>query len=130
MTQWEAAFNHMDCMNFYIFREKLSGGHSNFITGAGGFLQNVVNGYAGLRIGAGGVLRLRPALPLWGVSGITLRAVRFRGWRLTAGFDAARLTLLVVGQPGSNSANSATGAAAGWVLDAAGANHTLSLIHI
>jgi len=134
-AQWQAAFAHQDLGpgGFNVWREELDGGHSNFITGAGGFLQNVVNGYAGVRIGAGGVLRLRPALPLWGVTGIALRELHFRGRRLTVGFDAARLTLLVVAQQPSGDSDrgsggaGAGGAAAGWVLDAAGVNHTLAV---
>jgi hypothetical protein len=35
LTQWDAAFAHMDCEHFCLFREKISGAHSNFITGAG-----------------------------------------------------------------------------------------------
>jgi len=26
LTQWDAAFNHMDTQHFFLFREKLSGG--------------------------------------------------------------------------------------------------------
>ena len=43
-TQWLSAFAHMDTDCFFTFHEKLKGGHLNFITGAGGFLQNVING--------------------------------------------------------------------------------------
>jgi trehalose/maltose hydrolase-like predicted phosphorylase len=35
---------------YYVWREGLTGGAINFITGAGGFLQAYLNGYGGLRI--------------------------------------------------------------------------------
>jgi len=35
---------------FYVWSEIPRGGGTNFITGAGGFIQGVINGYGGLRI--------------------------------------------------------------------------------
>ena len=76
------------------------------------------------------------ALPLWGVDRIALRELRFRGQRLTVSFDAAQLTLLVIAPPGSafsgrsgdDAGNTHPSASTvGWVLDAAGANHTLAV---
>ena len=50
-AQFDLAFTHMDLKHFNVFEEKNYGnfGNLNFITGAGGYLQNFVNGYAGLR---------------------------------------------------------------------------------
>ena len=50
-AQFQLAFLHMDLAHFNIWTEKtaeLSYGHLNFITGAGGYLQNFLFGYAGL----------------------------------------------------------------------------------
>lgn len=47
-AQWANAFVHMDLGGLNVWKETADGlGHSNFITGAGGFAQNVINGYAG-----------------------------------------------------------------------------------
>jgi trehalose/maltose hydrolase-like predicted phosphorylase len=140
--QWQAAFSHMDLGGFNLWRETLTGGHSNFITGAGGFLQNVVNGYGGLRVLSGSRLQLRPSLPLWGVTRLALRAFCFVGRRLHVGWSATELSVRVepvrqsLGssqEPGGGgnaigemaAAVAGAAAACGWVVDAAGANHTL-----
>ena len=48
---------------FNVWKERESnGGHMNFLTGAGGFLQNIVNGYGGLLAHASR-LDMRPVLP-------------------------------------------------------------------
>ena len=77
------------CILFW--RETLTGGHSNFIRKTGAILHNVINGYGGLRISSGGLLHLR-----CGVLRIVLRALHFRGSRVTVGFDAEQPTLLVL----------------------------------
>jgi hypothetical protein len=51
----------------------------NFLTGAGGFLQQVIYGYTGLRLGDDGVRRaFAPLLPST-ISRLTLRGFRIRG---------------------------------------------------
>jgi trehalose/maltose hydrolase-like predicted phosphorylase len=63
-----------------------SGGQDNpafdFATGAGGFLQTFVYGFAGLRWDAG-ALRLDPTLPPQLSGGVTLHGLRYQGRRLT-----------------------------------------------
>ena len=61
---------------FYNFSEtpKGNGGSSDFITGKGGTLQTVINGFVGMRIREDGVY-LNPSLPK-GWTSITLRRVR------------------------------------------------------
>lgn len=78
LKQWNAAFQHMDCANFCVFRERLSGGHSNFITGSGGFLQNIVQGWAGVRVTSDAMIIRSPRLPPT-VSSVKLRSLQFRG---------------------------------------------------
>jgi trehalose/maltose hydrolase-like predicted phosphorylase len=46
---WNASFAHMK-LPFYTWNEKIEGGHPQFITGAGGFLQHVLYGYVGLSL--------------------------------------------------------------------------------
>lgn len=48
--QFRLAFKHIDFTAFNVWHETESGGHLNFLTGAGGFLQNVLYGYAGIRL--------------------------------------------------------------------------------
>lgn len=51
---------------FYVWNEYVdgvSGGASNFITGAGGFLQLIMYGYAGIRINADSLTIEKPTLP-------------------------------------------------------------------
>lgn len=62
---------------FYVwneFVEGLSGGASNFITGAGGFLQLIMYGYAGIRINADSMTITRPTLPP------RTNELKFNGW--------------------------------------------------
>jgi hypothetical protein len=57
-------------------------GAPNFVTGAGGFLQAVINGYGGVRWEHPGMLTLRDPQPLPGSEALTLRGVHFLGARL------------------------------------------------
>jgi len=59
------------------FSEARTGGAFTFTTGAGGFLQEFLYGYSGLRWRAGH-LQLDPSLPPQ-LTGVTLRAVHWRG---------------------------------------------------
>ena len=92
-----------------VARGGVTSGHRNFLTGAGGYVQNVVNGYAGLRYSAEG-LRVLPVLPPDGVTKVVLRAVSYAGCRLTVEYDsgALRATLLRCG----GAADAEAGAAA------------------
>ena len=59
---------------------------STTVTGGGGFLQSVVNGYGGLRLEAAG-LRLRRPRPPPNCTRLVLRGVAFRGARGGCGRD-------------------------------------------
>lgn len=51
---------------YYVWNEYMIGvpnGASNFITGAGGFLQLIINGYAGIRINSDSIIIRNPKLP-------------------------------------------------------------------
>ena len=95
LTQWEAAFSHMDCDHFCLFRERISGGHSNFITGAGGFLQNIVQGWAGLRIGTDAMTLSRPTLPPT-VTNVKLRSMMYRGSSFSVEYTAKEISFTAV----------------------------------
>ncbi len=64
---------------FRILAETPKNDAVNFLTGAGGFLQQVIYGYTGLRLGDDGVRRaFAPVLPS-SISRLTLRGFRIRG---------------------------------------------------
>lgn len=121
----------MDCDHFCLFREELTGGHSNFITGAGGFLQNIiqvrtygrwascrwidftksidqpcmhVQGWAGLRVGADHAMTLHhPTLPPT-VHSVKLRALQLGGLEFSVKYDVETITFTLVaslGGPGA-----------------------------
>lgn len=68
-------------------------GHSNFITGAGGFLQNIVQGWAGVRIEADAMSISRPTLPPT-VTSVRLRSLQFRGVSFSVQYDAANISFV------------------------------------
>jgi trehalose/maltose hydrolase-like predicted phosphorylase len=53
----------------------------SFVTGAGGFLQQVIYGYTGLRLGDAGLVRAFPPLPPSRLGRLLLRNVHVRGTR-------------------------------------------------
>jgi len=64
------------CEGFGVWKETLNGGNTNFLTGAGGWTQNVVFGYAGFEYTDAGTLKVAaPVLPPGGVSAVTIRGV-------------------------------------------------------
>ena len=65
-------------------------GNLNFITGAGGYLQNYINGYAGLRYTEDG-LTLRPVLPPHGCASLALRGIALATSRFTAFYTASEV---------------------------------------
>ena len=96
-SQFDLAFTHMDLKHFNVFMERNygSGGNLNFITGAGGYLQNYVNGYAGLRYTTAG-LTLRPVVPPHSVTSLKLRGLSLASARLDVYFNATAVTVTLV----------------------------------
>lgn len=106
---------------FQIWTEGADGsGCTTFLTGAGGFLQSVINGYLGVRLGSSSLL-LRPAAPPGKATRLSIRGLHWHGRRLrleaAAGGDA-RVELLsgkpvllrfVNGSSGSTDATLAVG---------------------
>jgi hypothetical protein len=71
----------------------------DFATGAGGFLQTYVYGFAGLRWNAD-ALRLAPTLPPQLEAGVTISGLRYRGRTATIAIGAARTVVtLTAGAP-------------------------------
>ena len=64
---------------FRILAETPTNDAVNFLTGAGGFLQQVIYGYTGLRLADEGVRRAFPPVLPWTISRLTLRGFRIRG---------------------------------------------------
>jgi len=101
-TQFALAFEHMDTAHFYVWseiaHEGVQSGHLNFLTGAGGYLQNLIYGYGGLRY-AEDELSVRPLLPPDSVTALRLRAVAFMGCRLTFAYNVSTLLVTLVSRP-------------------------------
>jgi protein-glucosylgalactosylhydroxylysine glucosidase len=73
---------------FQVIAETPDNQNTNFITGAGAFLQEFVFGYTGLRLGQSGLERkFHPALPP-GIDKLTLKNITVRGKRETLMFDS------------------------------------------
>jgi len=82
---------------FEVWTERPTGGTTNFITGAGGFLQTVMFGYGGLRI-HDDHLTITPTL-MEGVSSMTIRGIRYRGSSFTIECNKTAITLKMVEGP-------------------------------
>ena len=78
-AQFFTSFEHMGGP-FLIWKEKaVSGGHLNFLTGAGGFLQNYVHGYGGVRYHLDH-MQIDPTMPpLDGLTAFRLRHLHYLG---------------------------------------------------
>ncbi len=79
---------------FNVFSETTKSMHTNFLTGAGGFLQQVVFGYTGLRITNKGLAtEFKPMLPP-GVSELQIHNLHFKGhhYDVTVKNDKTTLT--------------------------------------
>jgi trehalose/maltose hydrolase-like predicted phosphorylase len=79
---------------FHQFSETRTGGAFTFMTGIGGFLQEFLYGYSGLRWDAGGV-RLAPSLNRQ-IAGVVLHNLAWQGrtFEVAIGSHATRVTLL------------------------------------
>jgi galactosylceramidase len=99
-SQFDLAFQHMDINYFYVFMEKSFGnyGNLNFLTGSGGYIQNLIFGYAGIRYLDNGGLTFRPCVPPHGITSMTLRGLALSTLRFDIRFGKdgeLRLKLLV-----------------------------------
>ena len=81
---------HIDNEYFYIWIEEYNnanGGHLNFMTGAGTFLQNIVYGYAGFKI-TKDFLYINPILPYQGnITKITFNSLEYKSVQFTFNFN-------------------------------------------
>lgn len=96
-AQFKTAFLHIDTAHYSIFKERaFTGGHLNFLTGAGGFLQSVIAGYAGVAYTAPGTMEgiSAPLLPPGGVSNVTLRSLALGACRVTLSFNASAMCFM------------------------------------
>jgi trehalose/maltose hydrolase-like predicted phosphorylase len=82
---------------FVQFSETKTGGAFTFMTGIGGFLQEFIYGYSGLRWGTGGVA-LAPSLNAQ-LTGVTLRNLQWHGSTFTVSVGARRTTITLNGGP-------------------------------
>ena len=72
----------------------VGGGRSHFVTGPGGFLQSLINGYSGVQLGPES-LGLRMTLPV-GVPSLALRNVHYRGHSFSAKLSGGVVTITPV----------------------------------
>ena len=73
---------------FHMLSETPKNDAVNFVTGAGGFLQQVIYGWTGLRIGDGGIEPAFPPLLPSRVTRLVLRNVQSRGKRFDVIVDS------------------------------------------
>ena len=73
---------------FLMLSETPTNGAVNFLTGAGGFLQQVIFGYTGYRLGDGGLEPKFPALLPSHITRLVLRGLHVRGKRYDVIVDA------------------------------------------
>lgn len=89
---------------FYVWTEYPGGtGCPNFVTAAGGFLQSLTHGYAGLRLSDNSI-SFEPSLPD-GVSKLRQRGLVFRGHRISIEYDSMLVTITAHGTADSDSGN-------------------------
>jgi len=79
---------------FLMLSETPTNDAVNFVTGAGGFLQQVIFGYTGLRLGEGGLEPAFPPLLPSRITRLTLRNLKVRGERFDVVVDAAGRRIL------------------------------------
>jgi trehalose/maltose hydrolase-like predicted phosphorylase len=77
---------------FHQFSETRTGGAFTFMTGIGGFLQEFLNGYSGLRWQGGAALPIAPSLTSQ-LSGLVLRNLSWRGRRFDISIGRASTTV-------------------------------------
>ena len=120
--QWESAFAHMDIECFYTLHEELTGGHLNFITGAGGLLQNVVQGWSGVRVMANSLAVQNSVLPA-GLTAILLHGLHYQGFCIDARFDRTHIYARLCCTSGEEDKQQQQDLV---LVDASGGKHTLS----
>lgn len=78
---------------YYVWTETPSGGCSNFMTGAGGFLQTALFGYTGMRVNDTGIKLNSPSLPE-ATSIVRVRGVSYLGARIDIEYNSSVLTVV------------------------------------
>lgn len=81
---------------FNVWSETPTGGTSNFITGAGGFLQGLWAGWGGVRLGDSGVT-FKPVLPPT-LTSIKYRGMHYLGSTVDISFDSDQICYTVLEQ--------------------------------
>eukprot|EP00052_Salpingoeca_macrocollata_P025089 m.227686 g.227686 ORF g.227686 m.227686 type:complete len:399 (+) comp22373_c0_seq7:137-1333(+) len=123
-AQFQLAFKHMDMDHFNVWMEKSfgDGGHLNFLTGAGGYIQNWLYGYIGARF-QNNALAFNPVLPPE-MEQVTVRAFHYLDCTLTLAFNA---TLLDVHLDAGSSMYVVSGGGKHWTLLSHMGQQTVSL---
>lgn len=110
-----AAYGPFNVRNEVDKHADITGAHydnSHFLTGDGGFLQGLMNGYGGLRITDGGLRILAPAGLPQGVGQMVLRQVQWHARVLTLTYTADSVTVGLASSSAGMGVLSATNACA------------------
>lgn len=78
---------------YYIWTETPTGGTVNFLTGAGGFLQSIINGYGGLRIRGVQTFFFNPSPPPTTTTSISLLGISLCGSKFDVKWNATVVTV-------------------------------------
>lgn len=81
---------------FYVWNEVVENeiGATNFLTGAGGFLQTIFNGFLGLRYHLNRLEIIKPKLPLINVTRIYVRGFTYLSSKFSLKVEARHKTLM------------------------------------
>lgn len=90
VRQYMGSFLHIHGP-FNVWWEKIQGGHSHFLTGAGGYIQNYLYGFAGIRF-QDQSLTVSP-WPIPECSGFRIIGVDYRGSSFDVAYDSSQLQL-------------------------------------
>eukprot|EP00054_Salpingoeca_dolichothecata_P011086 m.61669 g.61669 ORF g.61669 m.61669 type:complete len:164 (+) comp19291_c0_seq2:2075-2566(+) len=102
-SAFAACYGPFNVRNEVDVHSNIVGGHfnnSHFLTGDGGYLQALFNGFAGVIIDSQGLILRKPYL-VPGTESITLVAIHFRGFRITYKVSKGLINISYAQQPAS-----------------------------
>jgi len=126
LTYWDLSFAHLN-PPFNVWNERIVGGTPHFITGGGGFLQNVVFGFCGIDLNENNIT-VNPLFFPPGVDYIKLRSMSYLGVPLSISIDSLQKTITFCLENLSlhKSAKHAIKASCLAVTDSSGQTYTLT----
>lgn len=98
---------------FNVWRETIGGGCTPFLTGAGGFLQSVIFGHAGIRLMDDALVVQPPPEPPVNASAVAVHGVAYLGTSLRVDTAADDITISLLARPAGTPALAVTSASGG-----------------